>query len=136
MGKYSQFDRKKVDQSPYKIHPIWSGIGFLLIIIVPIVTWAASALLVEFGQKQGWAVLRSFPRFLEVPAALYAIPGVAFLAKVNGLPATFILFLFLLIVFSGVFSILYAFIYRLIGPPRYGPQDVAAPKIKTKPFKR
>lgn len=135
MGKYNTIRKKEVVKR-YKIHPIWTGVGFLMLIIVPVLTWTGTALLVEFGQKQGWALFRAFPRYLDIPAALYAIPGVGQLAKMPDLPATLVLFFFMLIVFSGIFSILYAYIYRLVGPPRYGPQDVPAPKIKTKPFKR
>jgi len=33
-------------------------------------------------------------------------------------------------------SVLYAFVYRLVGPPRYGPLDVPPPNVKLKKYKR
>lgn len=135
MGKYTSIRKKEVTQR-YKIHPIWTGVGFLMVVIVPVMTWAASALIVEFGQQQHWSVFSAFPRYLDIPAFLYSIPGTVQLSRMPNLPVTLVLFFFMLIVFSGIFSVLYAYIYRLVGPPRYGPQDMPAPKIRTKPFKR
>jgi hypothetical protein len=135
MGKYNTIRKKEVVQR-YKIHPIWTGVGFLMVLIVPVMTWAAAALIVEFGQQQRWAAFNAFPRFLDIPAGLYSIPGMVQLSRIPNLPIILILFFFLLVIFSGIFSVIYAYIYRLVGPPRYGPQDAPAPKIKTKPFKR
>jgi hypothetical protein len=134
MGKYTSFEKKRAPR--HTIHPIWSGIGFLMVIIVPVMTWAAASITVDYGQKQGWPILRSFPRYLDIPAILYNIPGVGMIAKMDNFAATAVFFLFMLIIFTGIFTVLYAFIYRLVGPPRYAPDDIPAPRVTTKPFKR
>ena len=41
-----------------------------------------------------------------------------------------------MILLAGVMSVLYAFVYRLVGPPRYGPLDVPPPNVKLKKYKR
>lgn len=135
MAKYSQFDHKKPAPKGHKIHPVWSGIGFLMIILVPIIVWASASELAKFGRAQHWSLLNSFPQYLNM-GFLGAIPGLSLLGTINELPATVAFFVFLLVVVSGLFSMTYAFVYRLVGPPRYAPDDIPAPKVKTKPFKR
>jgi hypothetical protein len=137
MAKYSKFERKSAGSANYKIHPVWTGIGFLMIIIVPIISWAAASELVTFGQKQGWAIMRSFPTYLELPEILVSmIPGIGGLTRMMNLPAISIFFLIILLLLTGVLSLGYAFIYRLVGPPRYSPQDEPAPRVKTAKYKR
>ena len=135
MGKYSKFDNKKKAKAPHKIHPVWAGIGFLMVIIIPVITWAGATELVNFGQVQHWTVFGSFPRFFS-PGALSFIPGMNFLAQIANLPAISVFFVLMLIIISGVLSMVYAFVYRIVGPPRYAPDDIPAPRVKTKPFKR
>ncbi len=133
MAKYSKYGNKAPPKKGHKIHPIWTGIGFMMIIIIPIIVWIISDELVKYGQQQGWAILSSFPSTLPIPAALY--PTFSFLASYN-FTAKVIFFIFLLIIISGLMSVVYAFVYRLVGPPRYAPDDIPAPRIKTKTFKR
>lgn len=135
MAKYSQFDNKKKVKARYKIHPVWAGIGFLMVILVPIITWVGATELISFGQTQHWPVLSSFPRFLS-PGILSGIPGMNLLSQIENLPAISIFFVLMLIIISGVLSMVYAFVYRIVGPPRYAPDDIPAPRVKTKPFKR
>ena len=135
MGKYSKFDNKKKVKAGNKIHPVWAGIGFLMVIIVPVITWAGATELVNFGQTQHWPVLSSFPKFLS-PGAFSFLPGMNFLAQIANLPAIFVFFIMMLIIVSGGLSMIYAFVYRIVGPPRYAPDDIPAPRVKTKPFKR
>ena len=137
MGKYAQYERNKKPQATHKIHPVWTGIGFLMIIIVPVMTWAAATVLVDFGKSEKWFIIRQFPPYLQIPdMVVQIIPGLFQVTKMQNLPATLTFFFFMLIVFSAVFSVLYAALYRVVGPPRYGPDDIPAPKIKTKTFKR
>ena len=136
MGKYSQYESKKKKQPTNKIHPIWTGIGFLLIVIVPVITWAAANVLVDFGKTQKWSILRGMPRYLQLPNFLASIPAFYQFTRIDSLPAVLIFFVILLLVFTAIFSVAYAAIYRVVGPPRYGPEDIPAPRVKTKAFKR
>ena len=47
-----------------------------------------------------------------------------------------VFFVFMLIIATGFLTMVYAFIYRIVGPPRYAPDDIPAPRVKTKAFKR
>ena len=136
MGKYAQYERNKKTKPTHKIHPIWTGIGFLLIIIVPVITWAAANVLVDFGKTQKWSILRNMPKYLQLPDFLTSTPALYQLTRIDSLPAVLIFFAILLLIFSALFSVAYAAIYRVIGPPRYAADDIPAPRIKTKKFTR
>ena len=135
MAKYSQFDHKKATKKAPKIHPVWSGIGFLMIILVPIIVWASASEVANFGRAQHWSLFNSFPQYLDM-GFLNAIPGLSLLGTIKELPATVVLFVFILVIVSGLFSMVYAFIYRLVGLLRYASDDIPALKVKIKLFKR
>jgi len=130
------YSRRKPVEPRYKIHPIWAGIGFLMVIIVPIISWAAASETVTFAKAQAWPLMRNFPTYLVLPDILYMIPGMRNIVAIANLPAILTFFLLFLFVFTGIVSLIYAFVYRLVGPPRYSPQDEPAPRIKTKKYKR
>ena len=135
MAKYNKFERK-TPQARYKIHPVWTGIGFLMIIIVPIMSWAGAMIAVDFARGQGWSFMGNFPIYLQVPDILYMIPGMGLLTGIANLPAIATFFLLILVILSGILSFAYAAVYRIVGPPRYSSQDEPAPRIKTKKYKR
>jgi hypothetical protein len=135
MAKYNKFERK-TPQARYKIHPIWTGIGFLMIIIVPIMSWAGAMVAVDFARGQGWSFMRNFPIYLQIPDILYVIPGAGLLTGIVNFPAIATFFLLILVILSGILSFAYAAVYRIIGPPRYSSQDAPAPRVKTKKYKR
>ena len=116
MGKFSRFDttvRKR--KAPWEVHPIWRGIGCLMMIIIPGIAYAASVLLVEANLKQNWL---PFPREFYGPPGyplLYAQIGVTVLLSILG---------------YLIFVIFYLLMYRFVGPPKLGPTD--APPIKRK----
>jgi hypothetical protein len=41
-----------------------------------------------------------------------------------------------MVLLGGIMSVFYAFVYRIVGPPRYGPLDVERPNVKVKKYKR
>jgi len=135
MAKYSKFERK-TPQARYTIHPVWTGIGFLMIIIVPIMAWAGATEAVNFAWAQGWSLMRNFPMYLSLPDLLNIIPGISFITGIANLPALVTFFVIILIILTGILSFAYAAVYRIVGPPRYSSQDEPAPRVKTKKYRR
>jgi cobalamin synthase len=41
-----------------------------------------------------------------------------------------------MVLIGGIISVIYAVVYRMVGPSRYGPLDAPPPKIKTKKYTR
>ncbi len=120
MGKfYAQWRRPKAKGRPWRVHPIWRGIGCFLIFLIPLFAFAIGDLLVRVNFEQGWVAI---PRDLMGPDAsplLYA----KLLMTVVVSAALF-----------GVMTFIYAVIYRIVGPPRYSRVD--SPPIRRKPVDR
>ncbi|MFQ5616608.1 MAG: hypothetical protein ACE5GO_09155 [Anaerolineales bacterium] len=115
-GKYRQAE----SEEKWEIHPVWRGIGCMFFFLIPVIGFMSAVLLVQEGIPQQWIPLTpdlanrvTWPVFGTFPL-YYTLEITAAVA--------FILYAF--------FVVLYAAIYRVIGPPKYGPQD--APPIKKK----
>lgn len=114
MSRYSRpFMHPAAKPRPWKIHPIWRGIGCLLIFLLPIISFAGAMLLVRENFEQRWV---DFPE--EFTRLSVASPlGRLYLADVA-------VWIVLMILGFALLTLLYAFANRLFGPPRYGPLDM------------
>lgn len=138
MGKY----KSSVSQQGPRTKegpPIWRGIGCLLIIIVPVLSYAAAELSLPFFISQ-----RLIPRELliapRVPEWLWLAPVLAQIVQSiigrYGFYAIVVLTLLYILFIGTIISIFYAFLYRIIAPKRYGPMDAPPPRVKIKKYKR
>jgi len=53
MGRYEQYQRDTRDTEK-GVHPVWRGIGFLLMGLVAVMSYAGANLLVEANKTKGW----------------------------------------------------------------------------------
>lgn len=135
MGKYQKSVRVK--EKKQQQHPIWRGIGCLMIVIVPVMSYAIG--LVTYPL---FVNARLVPYELmgtpQVPDWMWSSPNVAgFLQTIIGHPnlkAILLLTVVYTVFIGGLMSLLYAFIYRAFGPPKYGPMD--APPIRARKVKK
>ena len=118
MSRYSRpYIHPAAKPRPWQIHPIWRGIGCLMLILLPIISFSGGVLLVRENFQQRWVpVPGEFLQFIIVP-----VIGRVYYADLAASAM-------LLILGFGVLTVLYAFVYRLFGPPRYGPLDARMPK--------
>jgi hypothetical protein len=140
MSKYQSSAKKVVKERNRDVHIAWRGIGCLMMLVIPIMSIALGIETVNYGLDNDWVIpfqLLGFPRY---PEWFYASDGLMTIlspftaTKHFYAYATFsILYMILL---SGIMSVVYAFVYRFIAPPRYGPLDVAPPSVKLKKYKR
>ena len=121
MSKYDNYWEERKPKKKKAPHPIWMGIGFLLLIIIPGISWVGSLLLIDENLKKGW--FRITPDMIA--------PGADPLLYVK-LFST----IFLTLVLFAVMYIIYFAIYRIIGPKRYGPLDAPMSNYKVKRYKR
>jgi hypothetical protein len=139
MGKYQTYQKQK-ELPRNEVHPVWRGIGCLIVIITPIISWAAAQVLLELGKTQKWAFLYELSDNLRFPDYVYKIPGILvaanYISGIAYLKALLLFFFLVLILLSGVFALLNAILYRMIGPPRYTAIDAPAPRVKTKRYTR
>lgn len=129
MGKYDKASfRTPPPQRPWKIHPIWRGIGCLWFLISPVLAYAVASLLVNYDLKTGFfPISADLTRQVTIPLARYF--------PINNLVvphmyATLMVTALILLVGFGAIMVIYAIIYSLMGPKRMGPLD--APPIRRK----
>jgi len=124
MSKYGFYSRLAPPKPrPWKIHPVWRGIGCLIMLLFPLLSYAGAVLLVDANFKQHW---------VPVPAeffASYKLPYVGVVPHLLGILVVTILLMF--VSFAGL-MVLYAVLYRLIGPPTLGPLDVPVERTPQK----
>ncbi len=139
MGKYNYFQKEK--QAVNKgIHPVWRGIGCLIMIITPIISVAASMVLLNFGKSQKWPFLYELGGYFRFSDIFYQIPTVMkianYISSIADFKALLLFFVVFLMLFSSVFALINAILYRMFGPPRYSALDAPAPRVKTKRYSR
>lgn len=126
MAKYRQYDRgSSVKKASGEIHPIWRGIGCIMMLIIPIMAYAGAMLLVEANFTKHW---------VPVPADLARTISLPVVGAVPNLFATLIVTAILALFGYGVMTIIFSLFYGMVGPPRYGPLD--SPPVRERPRKR
>jgi len=125
MGKYAPRQSGNVNDRPSrlnpKVHPIWRGVGFALMIIAPLMAYATTELILAENLKRN---------FLMIPVSLVVQwQDPLILVKIIGT-------LFLSLVFLAMLQMVFFIIMRTFAPARYGPLDVPPASFKGKPYKR
>jgi len=115
MGKYDKFSgQSRMAKRPWQIHPIWRGIGCLMMVLIPIMSYAGAVLLVDANMEQRWVpVPFEFMRRVRLPV----------LGSIDHLYANLLVTVVLSIIGFALLTAVYALVYRFIGPPSLGPYD-------------
>ncbi len=122
MNKQDSFKpRDSMGGKTNRTHPIWRGVGFALLVLAPVMGYAASVLFLD---------LNSINRWVPIPGDLLITAKDPYLLIKIILTLVFALLIFLL------FQLITFFIYRVAGPSRYGPLDVPPVKYRGKRYKR
>ena len=122
MTKYdSYWKNKETLQDKNKAHPIWAGIGFLLLVIIPFISWAVSYYLIDLNARI---------RYVTITANMLA----------QGPDPLLYIRIFLTIAISmalfALMFMIYFLLYRFFGPARYRPYDVPLKGYHVKKYKR
>ena len=76
MSSYNYYKNNKEEPTKKEIHPIWRGIGCLITVITPVISWAASLVLVDYGEIQKWPFLMDMGGTVRFSEIFYQIPFV------------------------------------------------------------
>ena len=115
MTKYTQYNpRNRTPARPWKVHPIWRGIGCVMMILIPLIAYAGAVWIVQENLKEGW---------MPVPAEFARAIAIPMLGSTPYLLAYLLVTVVLSLIGFGVFTALYSLIYSLLGPSQYGPLD-------------
>jgi hypothetical protein len=120
MGKYDSFRQPTVKKEK-KVHPIWRGIGFIYMVLAPILSYFSTVLILEQNKIERW---------FSIPFDLVA-PG-----RDPYLYVKIISTLILVLVLYAIFMIVTFFMYRFFGPSRFGPTDVTPKMYRGKKYQR
>lgn len=138
MGKY-QSGVKREEPRSHGPNPIWRGIGCLLMVIVPLMSYAAAELTMPLLQAQG-LIPRELLFTPATPDWLRISPVVAQTYQTlfgrYGILAILALTIIYTILLGGFITVLYSYVYQLAAPSRYGPTDAPPSRIKVKKYKR
>ena len=101
MGRHQQYQRD-VKDAKNSVHPIWRGIGFLLLGVIAVMSYAGANLLVDANKVNKWIV---------VPTDIRG--GVSWAPD---LYAEIIVMFFLMMIGFGAITIIYSLIYKVSRP--------------------
>jgi hypothetical protein len=129
MGKYTFTAPTNKPKEP---PAIWRGIGCILIIVVPIISLFIGTQLVNYALANNIALPRELlgrpvlPDLIKNSYGLYFVFGP--LEKIQNLYAILFASFVCLVLISSLISMVYAVVYRIVNPYRYGPTDAPPPK--------
>jgi hypothetical protein len=141
MGKYNSFKGREKVPGPkrHEVHPVMRGIGCIMLAIVPILSYGIAILLVNYGIGR-WPIPNNWLGTPKIPGLLLKLQGLRpvydFLYVQNNLVANVVFAIVIAVVIFGLLSVVYGFIYKLAGPPQYGPTDEPPIRKKVKEYKR
>jgi hypothetical protein len=110
MPKYDQYQRTTTQKEKPKIHPVWRGIGCVMIVVIPALSYLAANFLINSRASFSWVLIPPdlISSHLKDPLLWVKV----FYAVIIAL----ILFLIM-----GVITFV---INRIFGPTKRGPYDV------------
>ncbi len=128
MGFSSSKYRQDQHDRRWKVNPVWRGIGCVLILLVPIMSWFTAQVFIQSSLSSTMPRTMLEPikiRPMHVAEIDSVIRQANLFFKDNNL-VTGQLFLTVILMFIGfgILSVVYAMMYRVVGPPRYGPFDI------------
>jgi hypothetical protein len=128
MGFSAQKYRKEEKDRPWEIHPVWRGIGCVLILIIPIMAWYAASLFLQSNIHLPLPAEMVRPitiKYSQVPQIDQYISGFNhYTISHNIAVGQFLFAIFFMFIGFGILSLVYAVLLRAAGPSRYGPFDI------------
>jgi hypothetical protein len=118
MGRYTTI--QKPEEKRAEINPIWRGVGFVMMVLLPIIAYAGTRLLLQENDAKGWFEI---PKEIIIscpgPNLVFNIPCPA-----PNLLAIIILTVGIWVVLFAIFQLITFTVFKFFGAPRYGPTDV------------
>lgn len=110
-GSYSPDSRTSSKDRGPKMHPIWRGVGFGFMILIPIMAYASMTILMEQNDLNGWIPLTPDMMAKQGQFLYSIIPDPLLYIKIS-------LFLLFLFIFYAIFLLLSAIITGMFGVSR------------------
>ncbi len=137
MAKYNKFQPKT--RVTREIHPVWRGIGCLLIVILPIISFLLMLVVSPAILATGFVPyqLTGYVHFPDWMFKTQITAGIArYIGSLENLWANLVIFIVVLVILSGVIWLLYSALYKMVGPARYSEVDAPPTGYKPKKYTR
>ena len=126
----TKFDKHKFKRSlrdrPWRVHPIWRGIGCILFLIFPVIAYSASHILIQMNEKSNWVnIPYELSKTIRIPIPIFELAVPYLYSKI-------VLTIVILLLASGLLMIIYTLLYEIFGPSRFGPLDAKPIRKKSK----
>lgn len=140
MSKYRSSTLVKVKDRTRQPHYLWRGIGCVMMIVIPVISYVSGKLVIDALIKARYYIPLQLLGRPELPSLFYKSNGLMVILgpiiRINNLYAYLTATFLIMLLLSGTMSLVYAVIYRMLGPSRYSPLDAPPPKYKAKTYKR
>jgi len=122
MGRYT---KQRAPEESRTIHPVWRGIGCIWLTVLPILSFAASWIIVRENLQKRWVPFTA-ALAREIILPVVNLPGgrIDFNLLIKWIPGQPLFYADILVTGAFIFlgfglaSIIYAFIYSTMGPPK------------------
>ena len=134
MGFSSQQYRKEQQEKRWKINPAWRGIGCILFLIIPVMAWVGAGMVLQSYHnlplvgEMNQLVAVPYTRIPQIDQIIFPINH--YFATIDFRSGQLFLTILLLFIGYGLMALLYAILYKVAGPPRYGPFDIPPDAMK------
>jgi hypothetical protein len=140
MTKYTVASQRRSRRDEKTISPLWRGVGCLMIVGVPLLSYILALWIVQTAVNLNWPMPYQLMGYPVMPSLLSKsdalVPVVAFIEAQQNLYAILLIAIILIVALGTFLSLIYSFGYRYMGPPRYGPLDEPPQKAAVKRYKR
>ena len=137
MGRYSktQYERKDKPQA----NPLWRGYGCIVMVALPLITFGLTVLSMVPLLASGLMPMQLLGQ-VNFPDWVFKVRGLSdaaiFIRGIDNLWLGLIVFFIILLLLSGISSLVYVSVLQVIGPPRYSEKDAPPSTHKAKPYRR
>lgn len=133
MSKYESYTRRRQTPKRSQPHPIWRGIGLIMMVLIPILGYFGMVVLMAENAVYGWVRIPSSV-FMKPDDWLYKLFQLIGWRIDPLLYVKIVVFVALIFLMYAVFMVVTFVIYRMFGPSRYAGFDL--PPIDKRPRRR
>lgn len=134
MGFSSQQYRREQAQRPWKVNPVWRGIGCIMFLLIPIMSWVGSTMFLQSNKKiiLPWelstVIAIPYTHVTEIDKLI--VPINQYFASIHLVFGQLFFTIIITFIGYGVLAFIYSLLYKIAGPPRYGPFDVPPNSVR------
>jgi hypothetical protein len=139
MSKYQIYQRQKRVPRRRSIHPVWQGIGCVMLILMPLLAWGIEEILFQIALQQRWPIPYEWSLPPRWPQWMWQLPFLTpFLASTQSwthFTARLLAWVAVLVILWLVLLFVYAAIYKA-SAPKDPVQEMLPPPPKVKRYRR